>query len=205
MKNAFIFLAGVVAGAVAAYFYTDNKCKKDTESMIEDLRETYNERVDKIEKQYAQIQEMGKQKDAIMEEIEKQDAEKKAEETPVDPKAKLEYTEYSSIYKPDVKAEEPKSPIRIITEAEEENYVNDKGFDMVGLSVYADGVVIDDETEEIVTNYESMLGNGCVDMIFKSYEDGEQLCILNEDRNTVYDITVSEERFGGDNEYSEVK
>lgn len=199
MKNALIFLIGVVSGAATAYFCVKKKCEQDTQAMLDDLEATYHERLERIEKQHGQIEEMNRKKVEMMNEIEKIDAEAKSE----DAKNPEGYTDYSAIYKPDKKSEEPKSPIRVITEAEEENYVNDKGFSMVGLSVYKDGVVIDDETEEIVKDYESLLGNGCIDMIFSDYHDGEQFCILNEKENTVYDITVSEERFGDDYEPGE--
>lgn len=202
MKNILIFLAGVAAGAAASYFYTKKKCSAEADAILDDIQQTYNERLEKINKQHAQIEEMSRKKDEMMKEIEKQDAEAKTEDNPDN---SLGYTDYSAIYKPAKKEGDPESPIRVITEAEEENYVNDKGFDMRGLSVYKDGVVIDDETEEIVKDYESLLGNGCVDMIFGEYHDGETLCILNEDKNTVYDITVSEERFGGDDEPGEIE
>ena len=198
MKNALIFLIGVVSGATTAYFYVKKKCNDSAQAMLDDLEATYNERLERIEKQHGQIEEMNRKKDEIMADIEKKDAEKSE-----DAKNPEGYTDYSAIYKPDKKSEEPKSPIRIITEAEEENYVNDKGFSMVGLSGYKDGVVIDDETEEIVKDYESLLGNGCIDMIFNDYHDGDQFVILNEKENTVYDITVSEERFGDDYEPGE--
>ena len=202
MKNVLIFLAGVAAGAAASYFVTKKKCSAEADAILDDIQQTYNERLEKINKQHAQIEEMSRKKDEMMKEIEKQDAEAKTEDNPDN---STEYTDYSAIYKPAKKEDDSKSPIRVITEAEEENYVNDKGFDMRGLSVYKDGVVIDDETEEIVKDYESLLGNGCVGMIFRDYHDGETLCILNEDKNTVYDITVSEERFGDDDEPGEIE
>ena len=202
MKNVLIFLAGVAAGAAASYFVTKKKCSAEADAILDDIQQTYNERLEKINKQHAQIEEMSRKKDEMMKEIEKQDAEAKTED---DPHNSTEYTDYSAIYKPAKKEDDSKSPIRVITEAEEENYVNDKGYDMRGLSVYKDGVVIDDENEEVVKDYESLLGNGCVDMIFSEYHDGETLCILTEDKNTVFDITVSEERFGGDDEPGEIE
>ena len=74
MKNILIFLAGVAAGAAASYFYTKKKCSAEADAILDDIQQTYNERLEKINKQHAQIEEMSRKKDEMMKEIEKQDA-----------------------------------------------------------------------------------------------------------------------------------
>ena len=187
MKNVLIFIAGAAVGAVASFFITKEKLNKDHEEETEALRQMYNERVDKIQNASDAIKTLHEKKAAIMQDIEaqvkKEEEEKSAGET-----------DYSAISNNKKKHKEEKKlePIRVISEREAQKY--SKEFELLGLSLYEDNVLIDDETENIIEDFEPWVGVSSLSDL-RAVGD-ESIYILNEERKAIYDITVVDERFG---------
>ncbi len=183
----FIFaIGGAAVGAVASYFITKNICDKEKEKDLNDIREMYEERIEKIVKTKELIKEQEKLKDELMKEIEKKDEEAKRES--------VEGTDYTSCFKAH-KKDEKKEEIRFVTEAEAQKYSKD--YELVGLTLYNDDVLIDDETENIIEDYEHLIGKVVFDNV-RTMNAEEGIYILNPDRKAIYDITVIDERFNGD-------
>lgn len=192
MKNVLIFLAGVAAGAVASYFVTKNKCESANEAQMNDIQQVYNDRLEAIEQKYSKVREMDRKKAEMMEELEKKVENEKLEAITG------EYTNYSAMSKSPKKKDEPKNPIRFITDVEAQKLSKD--YEFTCLSLYDDNVVIDEETENIIEDYVPWIGEDGIEGIRRAYSDGESVYILNENRKAIYDITVIDERFGDDYE-----
>lgn len=202
MKNFLIFVAGAAVGAVASYFVVKNKLNNEHQAEIDELREMYDERISKIQN----ISEVFKKQYAKKEEIlndleEKAKAENvnvvKKEEKKVVVKDNDHFVDYSGISTAKLKQESPKDPVRIITENEASSYTS-KGYDLVGMSLYTDDVLIDDETEKIIEDCESWVGAASLSDIRENGDSERSVYILNEDRKMIVDITVVNERFGDD-------
>ena len=191
IKQVLIFVVGVAAGAAASYFITKDKLNKEYEESLNLIRASYDERVEKIHNSAEAIKLPHEKKDAIMQEIEKQVEEQKLDSE----KKTVTETDYSSIsaIKKEKKKSETKDPIHIITEQEAQSKAN-SGFEIVGLTLYEDDVLVDDDTENIIEDYEPWIGVGGLNNIRNN--ESEAIYILNEDRKAIYDITVIDERFG---------
>lgn len=192
IKQVLIFVVGVAAGAAASYYFTKEKLNKEYEESLNAIRQSYDERVEKIHNSAEAIKLLHEKKDAIMQEIEKQVEEQKLEsEKPV---VETDYSSISAVKKEKKKAE-TKEPIHIITEQEAQSKAT-SGYEIVGLTLYEDDVLVDDETENIIEEYEYWIGAGGLSTIRNN--DSEAIYILNENRKAIYDITVIDERFGDD-------
>lgn len=189
IKQVLIFVVGVAAGAAASYFITKDKLNKEYEESLDNIRKTYDERVEKIHNSAEAIKLLHEKKEAIMQEIEKQVEEQKLDSE------KTEYVDYSAVsaIKKEKKKAETKDPIHIITEQEAQSKAN-SGFEIVGLTLYEDDVLVDDDTENIIEDYEPWIGVGGLNNIRNN--ESEAIYILNEERKAIYDITVIDERFG---------
>lgn len=192
IKQVLIFVVGVAAGAVTSYYITKDKLNKEYEESLNGIRRSYDERVEKIHNSAEAIKLLHEKKDAIMQEIEKQ-----VEEQKLDSEKTVVETDYSSIssIKKEKKKAETKDPIHIITEQEAQSKAT-SGFEIVGLTLYEDDVLVDDETENIIEDYEPWIGVGGLNNIRNN--ESEAIYILNENRKAIYDITVIDERFGDD-------
>ena len=187
------FVGGIAIGAVSSYVVVKKQYEQKMNDQIDELRTMYDERVEKIEASRKALDEMNAKKQEMMHELEEKV--KQDEETPVGP------TDYNSISKPKKQAAKAGNvPIKIITESEAQHYSKD--YEIVGLTLYSDDVLIDDETENIIEDYADWIGMNGIDDIRKS--DGESIYILNEEREAIYDITVIDERFGDDDELVQI-
>ena len=201
MKGAGIIfaLAGAAVGAAVSYFVTKKVCDKQKDQELDDIRNMYEDRIKKIVQSKDAMKEMEALKDEMMKEMEKQDQEKKeSEKLANQDENHTDYTQYFDKSKAPVK-EEPKN-IRFITEEEAHKYSKD--FELIGLTLYGDDVLIDDETESIIEDFEPWIGKNGIANIRD--EHGESIYILNPSRKAVYDVTVMEERFG-DEDYEPVR
>lgn len=202
MKGAGIIfaLAGAAVGAAASYFVTKKVCDKQKDQELDDIRNMYEDRIKKIVQSKDAMKEMEALKDEMMKEMEKQDKEKKDSEKLASQDANhTDYTQYFDKSKAQVKEAESES-IRFITEAEAQKYSKD--YELIGLTLYGDDVLIDDETENIIEDFEPWIGKNGIANIRD--ERGESIYILNPSRKAVYDVTVMEERFG-DEDYEPVR
>lgn len=191
--NFIFFAVGATFGAVASYIVSKNKFESEMDQQIEELRLMYDERVAKIESSRKALDEMNEKKAEMM-----RDLEKKVEE---EQQANVA-TDYNSISKPKKKVAKPGESIKFITDVEAQHYTADD-YELIGLSLYEDDILIDDETENIIQDYEDWIGVNGIDDIRKS-ADGDGVYILNEERKAIYDITVIDERFGDDDELVQI-
>ena len=189
MKNALIFIAGAAVGAVASYFITKGKLNKDHETEIMDIREMYDERVEKIQHASDAIKTLHEKKAEIMHEMEEKAKENGELHENYDTE-QVDYTSFSA--KKNVTKKENLNPIRVITEQEAEKF--SKEYELIGLSLYDDDVLIDDESENIIEDYEPWVGVKSLSTLRTNGD--ESIYILNEEREAIYDITVVDERFG---------
>jgi myosin heavy subunit len=168
------------------------KIEKKSEE-VNDIREMYNERIRNIEKARTEIDTMNEKKEEIAKEVEK-----KAEEDPISNSEN--FVDYSAISKKGKKSKKGNSPIKIISESEAQQYSKD--YELIGLSLYEDDVLIDDETENIISPSEMTywIGENGIENIRNSFESNGGTYILNETRKAIYDITLLDERFGDDYE-----
>lgn len=193
--SALIFIAGAAVGAVVSYFVTKKAEEKRYEQDLTDIRNMYDERVKKIEQSRENLDEMNKKKAEIMQDIEKKVEQEKLK----NPEG--EFTDYSSISRYNKKKPEITEPIKLITEAEVQQYAKD--YELIGMSLYDDDVLIDDETENIFKEYDHLIGDQDFDELRRNSVDGG-VYILNAERKAIYDITIMDERFGDDYEPIEI-
>ena len=188
-------LAGAAIGAAVSYFVTKSTCEKKYEQQFNDIRDMYEERIEKVKADKVEIHAVEDAKAAIMQNLEeKVNAEKLQNQN-------SEYIDYTSAFKKSEPAvdDEDIRGIKFITESEAQKYSKD--YELVGLTLYDDDVLIDDETENIIANSEIpyWIGDGNLSEIRNKYGE-ESVYILNTERSAIYDITVLDERFGVDDE-----
>lgn len=186
MRNVLIFLAGAAVGAVASYFVTKEKLNKDHEEETEALRQMYNDRVDKIQHASDAIKNLHEKKAAIMQDLEAKVAKEEEDKSA----GEVDYSAISTKKKP--KEEKALEPIRMITDHEAQKYSKD--YELIGLSLYEDNILIDDETENIIEDFVPWVGVSSLSELRTGGD--ESIYILNEERKAIYDITVVDERFG---------
>ena len=205
MKNFLIFAVGATVGAVASYFITKNKISKQNEAEIAELRSMYDERMDKIQKKADMADIFRAQynkKDEILKDLEEKVAKTEKREDKVVVKDNDHFVDYSAISSK--KSEEkPLDRVRIITDSEANAYTKNKGYDLIGFSLYSDDVLIDDGTDNIIEDYEPWVGATSLSDIRENGDSEGGIYILNEDRMAVIDITVMNERFGDGDESGE--
>ena len=200
-KGIYIIFTAVGAGIGSAVtYFIMNKKLKDKDQEVVDIRANYREKLKEMQESRKAVEDMCQKKDEIMNELEKKVNDKKLES-----KQPENYTDYSSISKKKtVKASTP-NPIKFITDNEAQKILDESNeYELVGLSLYDDDVIIDDETENILEDYGFWIGDDAIDNIRKSYT-GDSIYILNENRKAIYDITVIEERFGDYREPVEIE
>jgi len=186
--NILFFIGGAAVGAVASYIFTKDKCAKDVDAQIDEIRKMYEERVKNIENSRRELDKMNEKKAEMMRDLEEK---VKKEEESIEMN-----TDYNSISKS--KPKQDAKTIKIVTDAEAQNYTKN-GLELIGLTLYSDDVLTDDETENIIEDYADWIGiNGIEDI--RESDTGEGVYILNEERKAVYDITVIDERFGDDDD-----
>ena len=188
-------LAGAGIGAAVSYFVTKKICAKQYEQQFNDIRVMYEERINKIVADKVEVHAVEDAKAAIMQNLEeKVKAEKLQNQN-------SEYVDYTSAYKKtEIIAEEDEPHgIKFITESEAQKY--SKEYELLGLTLYDDDVLIDDETENIIANSEIpyFIGEGNLSAVRERYGE-ESVYILNTEKGAIYDITVMDERFGVDDE-----
>lgn len=188
-------LAGAAIGAAVSYFVTKSTCEKKYEQQFNDIRDMYEERIEKVKADKVEIHAVEDAKAAIMQNLEeKVNAEKLQNQN-------SEYVDYTSAFKKSEPAvdDEDIREIKFITESEAQKYSKD--YELVGLTLYDDDVLIDDETENIIASSEIpyWIGDGNLSEIRNKYGE-ESVYILNTERSAIYDITVLDERFGVDDE-----
>jgi uncharacterized membrane protein YgaE (UPF0421/DUF939 family) len=186
--NILFFIGGAAVGAVASYIFTKDKYAKDVDAQIDEIRDMYEKRVKNIENSRRELDKMNEKKAEMMRDLEEK---VKKEEESVEMN-----TDYNSISKS--KPKQNTKTIKIVTDAEAQNYTKN-GLELIGLTLYSDDVLTDDETENIIEDYADWIGiNGIEDI--RESDTGEGVYILNEERKAVYDITVIDERFGDDDD-----
>lgn len=206
MKNFLIFAVGATVGAVASYFITKNKISKQNESEITELRTMYDDRIKKIQEKADMADIFRAQynkKEEILRDLEKQVAKTEKKEEKVVVKDNDHFVDYSAISSKKKSEEKPLDRVRIITDSEANAYTKNKGYDLIGFSLYSDDVLIDDGTDNIIEDYEPWVGATSLSDIRENGDSEGGIYILNEDRMAVIDITVMNERFGDGDESGE--
>jgi hypothetical protein len=192
---------GAGIGSAVTYFIM-NKKLKDKDQEVVDIRANYREKLKEMQESRKAVEDMSQKKDEIMNELEKKVNDKKLE-----PKQPENYTDYSSISKKKTVKTSTPNPIKFITDNEAQKILDESNeYELVGLSLYEDNVIIDDETDNILEDYGFWIGDDAIDNIRKSYTGEERsIYILNETSKAIYDITVIEERFGDYREPVEIE
>lgn len=200
-KSICIIFAAVGAGIGSAvtYFVMNNKLKKRDQEIV-DIRSDYRNQLKEIQNSRKAVDEMNQKKADMMKQLED-----KVNEEKLQPKKETtDYVDYNSISKKKT-TKSTTNPIKFITDNEAQKMLEEgKEYELVGLSLYDDDVIIDDETENIVEDFGFWIGDDAIDNIRKSYT-GDSIYILNENRKAIYDITVIEERFGDYREPVEIE
>lgn len=190
MKGIYILCAaaGAGIGSAVTYFIMRKKLKAKNQEVI-DIRTDYRNQLKEIQNSRKALDDMNQKKHEMMVELEN-----KVNEEKLAPRISEEViTDYNAITKTKP-VKKNNNPIKFISDAEAQKYSKD--YELVGLTLYEDNVLIDDETENIVAEYEYWIGPDGIDNIRKSYVEGENIYILNETRKAIYDINVIDERFG---------
>jgi hypothetical protein len=199
-KGIYIIFTAVGAGIGSAvtYFVMNNKLKKRDQEIV-DIRSDYRNQLKEIQNSRKAVDEMNQKKAEMMEKLEE-----KVNEEKIRPKNEADYVDYNSVSKKKT-IKSTTNPIKFITDNEAQKMLEEgKEYELVGLSLYDDDVIIDDETENIVEDFGFWIGDDAIDNIRKSYT-GDSIYILNENRKAIYDITVIEERFGDYREPVEIE
>lgn len=202
-KGICVIFAAVGAGIGSAVtYFIMNKKLKDKDREVVDIRTNYREKLKEIQESRKAVEDMCQKKDEIMNELEKKVNDKKLE-----PKQPENYIDYSSISKKKTVKTSTPNPIKFITDNEAQKILDESNeYSLVGLSLYEDNVIIDDETENILEDYGFWIGDDAIDNIRKSYTGEERsIYILNETRKEIYDVSVIEERFGDYREPVEIE
>ena len=114
-------LAGAAIGATVSYFVTKNTCAKRYEQQFNDIRDMYEERIEKVKADKVEIHAVEDAKAAIMQNLEeKVNAEKLQSQN-------SEYVDYTSTFKKSETAvnKEDVHGIKFITESEAQKYSKD--------------------------------------------------------------------------------
>lgn len=198
ISHSIAFLAGAVISGLSAWFVTKKVCEKKyaeiAQEEINSVKRTFT--APKVEAAKKFIEE--KKKQTIGEK--KTDTAKKATNKPsLSEYAKniKSYVNYSdSESKEEVGSNglkrisfTPAGKIRVI---EPEEYGEDEEYDQVSLTLYADGILAD-EDDTVINDLEGTVGEGSLDRMGE-YED-DALHIKNEARKVYYEILVDERKY----------
>ena len=191
MNNAISFVVGAAVGAVASYFIFKKKFQKDADDQIAEVKV-----------KMAELKEMN---DILHGAKEKAEINyNKPMDVPVSTDDTNVVTDYNAISnarkaKLAKKKKEETTGIRSVSEAEYYNYVNDKKYDEKLFTFYqGDSNLVDDDTELAVVAPEEFVGPNGVDAMKDS--SVEEMYFVDEERDTVYTISISEDSYEFDPE-----
>lgn len=183
MNNAIYFGLGLVIGAASSWYFTKKFYEKKADDEIEGYREKLKEKafVDKEDKE----------------------AEKKDKATYIDIArnyAKPDHvTDYVARYKKDVTVVSDVTEHPVDDDEDEPVVISPDEFgeipdyDKVSLTYYADGFLVENDTNEIVEDVSDVIGNEALDS-FGEYET-DSVHVRNDDRQTYYEILLSEQDY----------
>ena len=188
IKNALIFLTGLGIGAAATYKLLDAKYKKIANEEIESMREYYISKSDKKENEVTVAE-------TIVEKYEKPDLTEYA--------AKIDqsgYTNYSGISSPEEeKKEDYKEDVNekpYVIEPDEFGMFDD--YETVNLTYYSDGYLVEDMTDELLSNDEVESSVGWETLNDMGKYEPDILHVRNDVRKMDYEICSVLEKYKED-------
>lgn len=169
MNRALYFLLGVGVGAAGAYFYLKDKYEKYTQEEIESVKQAYKEKSGIANAEPEKEEEQEEAPTSVAERIIKNNG----------------YTDYRTKYErePDPAHKPFSEDPEIISE---EDFGEMDEYEKVTLTLYADGVLADDITDEIVDRPEEKVGTDYLDRLTKDGEDA--VFVRNDIEKTDYEI-----------------
>lgn len=201
MQKFNIFAAGfigIVIGSISGYFYGKKKTYKEDLERFDEYYKTldkyYNDRISAMEEEYKTEHELrlneAKDKVSRLNDI-------KNNMNIVDYSRSLGYvvseSDDNSDYIPEQKNEEN---IKII---DADEFCDDVGYGVEYLTLYANKVLTDDYSEELVYP-ENSIGNDIIDNVFGHQNLGDVFYVKNDANKTYYEVTVSNNLFDVKNE-----
>lgn len=168
-KGLLMFIVGVAIGSVTTWKLVETKYKQIANEEIDDMKEYYDRKLNEIGE--------GKEIEEIDEE----------EEEPFIEEDKDEYKDIVKKYHSD---SDHISNKPYVIEPSEFGGIED--YDQINLTYYADGVVVDDLSGEVVEDLEKLIGLN-LDRIGE-YED-DALHIRNDELETDYEILAVENKY----------
>ena len=192
------FLAGAAISGLSAWFVTKKVCEKKYAAMAQ-------EEIDSVKKEFTSPR-MEAAKKFI---LEKKEQTLKKSETEVAKNAtnKPSLSEYAKNIKSYVNYSNSESkeevgfdglkrinfkPNGAIEVIEPDNYGEDEDYDQVELTLYADGILAD-EDDTVINDVEGVIGKGSLDRMGE-YED-DALHVKNDARKCYYEILADERKY----------
>lgn len=182
MDNAIYFGLGLVIGAASSWYFTKKFYEKKADDEIEGYREKLKEKAF-----------VDKEND---EEIKKDKA------TYIDIARnyhKPEITDYVARYKKETVVDPGVTEHPVDDDEDEPMVISPDEFgeipdyDKVSLTYYADGFLVENDTNEIIEDVSDVIGNEALDS-FGEYET-DSVHVRNDDRQTYYEILLSEQDY----------
>lgn len=191
MKGVFIFLLGAATGSLITYKIVEKKYIKIMEQEIEDFKEYSQQKMNELKEKFEGSQE----KDFVMTTTEYPDG--KIVNESIHYKNKLEELGYAV----GMDTSENEEDYTVITEQPVERtkpYVispeeyGELEYERISLTLYADGVLVEDGEEVIIDNPEMLIGDTLKH--FGQFED-DALHVRDEDNECDYEILKSEKNY----------
>ena len=178
LSKVFMFAVGAAVGSAVTYKMVKTKFEQIANEEIEEVREYYREKIKETEQE------------KVEEEPAKKETKSSADEERIDAvtylKDKIDALGYNAPFGGDeMDAKEGLQPHVIPPE-----YFGDQGYDTLSLTLYADGVLVDDQ-ENIIEDADAILGEGSLER-FGEFED-DSLHVRDDKAKVDYEI-LSDDR-----------
>lgn len=156
LNKAIIFAIGAAVGSVVTYKLVKTKYEQIANEEIEDVREYYRNKGNNSDKEHLEEKSVS---------IENKNSESEHLDAVTSLKEKIDELGYDTIFGGDNVNEKEKSGPYVIPPED----FGDSGYDTLTYTLYADGVITDDQ-ENIIENADAVFGVGTLDR-FGEYED----------------------------------
>ena len=178
LSKVFMFAVGAAVGSAVTYKMVKTKFEQIANEEIEEIREYYREKIKETEQE------------KVEEEPAKKETKSSADEERIDAvtylKDKIDALGYNAAFGGDeMDAKEGLQPHVIPPED-----FGDQGYDTLSLTLYADGVLVDDQ-ENIIEDADAILGEGSLER-FGEFED-DSLHVRDDKAKVDYEI-LSDDR-----------
>lgn len=185
--NVLIFSVGISIGSIITYFKVKEKFEKKSQEDIDAMREHFEKRYSK---------ETPKKKTSTEKENVKE--KKKTYEVKTDEEVRVAYNNFAKKYNKESKEEK-------VDEISEEPYsispddLGNKGYEVVDLTYYENGYLVEDLSLEIMENPEEYIGKNFIKH-FGDYEENVAF-IRNDILETDYEILYEAEKYENENRF----